>query len=263
MLALIAGRGKLPDVIFQAQETPPLVCATVGAMPDTLRPDVTFRLETLGSLLIDLGNRGITQVCFAGALERPAFDPSALDAETAPLVPLFLEGLKKGDDGALRVIVDLFEKTGFSVIGAHDLVPDILAQGGVLSESWPDAQMRADSEVGAAYLAEMGPRDIGQACIVAGGKVLAMEDIKGTDALILGVASKAKGKGAILFKAPKPDQLRVIDLPAIGPDTVRNAITAGLRGIVVDADDVVMLERAECKALADEAGLVIWARTGE
>jgi len=213
-------------------------------------------------LLLELGTRGITDVCFVGAVGRPALDPSKLDAETAPLVPLFMQALQAGDDGALRVVLELFEKTGFNVRAAHQIAPQLLAQGGVYGTHWPDAQMRADAQVGAAHLRAVSARDIGQACVVAAGKVIAMEDARGTDAMIAGV-QPGQAAGGILFKSPKAQQSRMVDLPTVGPDTFHAVHRAGLRGVVVDAGDVLVLHAQDCAALADAHGLVFWARTGE
>lgn len=259
-LALIAGRGDLPALVVGAADEVPLICGYVGIELSGLTPDITFRLETLGTLLLELGTRGVTQVCFAGGLERPALDPSKLDAETAPLVPMFMRALQAGDDGALRVVVDLFEKTGFTVLGAHEVAPDLLAKGGVYGAEWPDAQMRQDAEVAATHILEMSPEDKGQACIAAQGKVIAMEDVRGTDAMIAGLPNV---QDAILFKGPKANQTRKVDLPTIGPETLEAAHRAGLRGVVVDAGDVLVLHPEKCAALADEHKLVFWARTGE
>ena len=259
-LALVAGRGDLPALVAAGAQTPPLVCGYEGVPLSGLEAELTFRLETLGTLLLELGNRGITQVCFAGALERPALDPSKLDAETAPLVPLFMEALKSGDDGALRLLLELFEKTGFEVIGAHEIAPDLLAQGGVFGSYWPDAQMRKDAAVAAAHILEMSPQDKGQACVAANGHVVAMEDARGTDAMLGDVKD---ANGGILFKGPKAGQTRKIDLPTVGPETLQAASDAGLRGVIVDAGDVIVLHPSECKTLADSLGLVFWARTGE
>lgn len=262
-LALIAGRGQLPAIIAAAQEQPPLVCAYDGAAPDDLAADVTFRLETLGTLLVTLGERGVTDVCFAGGLDRPAIDPALIDAETAPLMPLFQEALKLGDDGALKVVVDLFQKTGFAVRGAHELVPELLAEGGVYGDAWPDAEMRADAKAGAAHLAAIGAQDIGQACIVINGKIIATEDAEGTDSLIRRIVRLPREKRPILFKAPKPQQTRLVDLPTIGPDTIDAAGKAGFAGVVIDAGDVLVINKERCAALANLHGLVLWARTGE
>ena len=262
-LALITGLGDLPRHLAAACETPPLVCAFEGTTPAGLAPDLTFRLETLGTLLVALGERGVTEVCFAGGVDRPALDPSKLDEETRPLVPLFMEALAKGDDGALSAAVDLFERTGFTVHAAQDVAPHLLAEGGVYSEAWPDARTREDAAVGAAHIAEMGPRDIGQACIVRAGQVVAMEDRAGTDAMIAGAGPFGPGAPALLFKGPKPQQSRRIDLPTVGPETIGAAAAAGLAAVVIDAGGVLVLDRDRCAALADAHGLIFWARTGE
>lgn len=261
-LALIAGRGALPAAVVAALDTPPLICAYEGFAPTGLTADLTFRLETLGSLLVRLGERGVTQVCFAGGLDRPTLDPTKLDAETAPLVPLFQQALAKGDDGALRVVLDIFEKTGFKVRAAHEIVPGLLAEGRVYSNAWPDARMRSDAEVGAAHIAAIGPQDIGQACIIMNGKLIATEDAKGTDHLISRLAPIAADKRAVLFKGPKPQQSRLVDLPTIGPATLENAAKAGFVGVVIDAGDVIILDAEACTQAADAHGLVLWSRTG-
>jgi DUF1009 family protein len=259
-LALIAGRGDLPALVAAAVELPPLVCGYEGIELSGVSADITFRLETLGTLLLELGARGVTQVCFAGGLDRPAFDPAKLGAETAPLVPMFMRALQQGDDGALRVVVDLFEKTGFEVLGAHEVAPDLLAKGGVYGFHWPDKKLRDDANVGAAKIRDMSPKDQGQACVVLHGKVLAMEQSSGTDAMI---SELRKAEGGILFKGPKQGQSRKVDLPTIGPATFEAAAQAGLRAVIIDAGDVLVLHAAECTAIADAHRLVFWARTGE
>ncbi|MFC6759892.1 hypothetical protein ACFQFQ_10975 [Sulfitobacter porphyrae] len=112
----------------------------------------------------------MTQVCFCGGVDRPALDPAALDDETRPLVPMFHKALAAGDNGALQVIKEIFEQTGFEVLGADMLVPDLVALPGVLSDAWPDAQMRRDAARGEAVLAGLAPLDIGQACVIGGNR---------------------------------------------------------------------------------------------
>ena len=256
-LALIAGRGDLPALVAGACMTPPLVCGYDGIPLDGLKADITFRLETLGSLLLDLGTRGVTQVCFAGGLDRPALDPTKLDAETAPLVPIFMQALQKGDDGALRVVADLFEKTGFKVLGAHEIAPDLLVQEGTWGTMLPDGQMQDDADVAAAHILALSPQDIGQACVVKDGNVIAMEDARGTDAMLSGLKNH---EGGILFKGAKAGQSRKLDMPTVGPDTLHAVHAARLRGLVVDAGSVLIVHPARCRGTAGRLGLVFWAR---
>ena len=261
-LAVIAGRGRLPAEDAAAQDPAPLICGYEGQAPDQVTADLTFRLETLGTLLVELGARGITSVCFAGSIERPALDPSKLDAETLPLVPLFQKALAAGDNGALQILMQIFQQTGFEVVGADALLPDLVAEQGVLSQTWPDAQMRRDAARGEAVLAGLAPLDIGQACVIANEQVLGVEAMGGTDHLLATLPAAARGTGAILCKGPKTGQIREIDMPTIGPATLEAAHRAGLAGVIVDAGDVIVLDADRCTALADEYGLVLWFRRG-
>lgn len=257
MLALIAGRGKLPAEVAAAQATPPVICAVEGTHPLGLTPDITFRLETLGTLLRDLRQIGVTDLCLCGAIDRPKVRLARLDLRTLPLLPKFLSALKKGDDGALRVLMSLLEDRGFVIRAAHELAPDLLAPAGVLTTAQPSPTITTDIETAAAVLADQGRSDLGQACVVRGTQVLARENDAGTDAMLCGLS---QAQGGILFKAPKPGQDWRADLPTIGPETAKNAVAAGLSGIVVKAGGVILLDRDEVVRILDEGGVFLWVR---
>ena len=148
------------------------------------------------------------------------------------------------------------------MLAADQLVPDLVAPPGVMSEAWPDAQLRRDAARGEAVLAGLAPLDIGQACVIGGEQVLGVETIGGTDHLLSTLPPRARSANAILCKGPKAGQIREIDMPTIGPDTLTAAHAAGLVGVIVDAGDVIILEADRCAQLADELGLVLWSRRG-
>ncbi|MCM2562466.1 UDP-2,3-diacylglucosamine diphosphatase LpxI [Lutimaribacter sp. EGI FJ00015] len=288
----------MPAAVAAAQKVPPLVCALQAQPPDTLKPDLTFRLETLGSLLGQLRARGVTDVCLCGAIDRPDLDPAALDAETARLVPVLQQALGQGDDGALRAVMGLFEQSGFAIRAAHELAPGLLPTAGVLTKRQPQQGHRADVATALEVLADQGRADLGQACVVRRGQVLVREGEEGTDAMLATLAQQggdgswdgdpitwsfdlagdligqaadwlsntaerspdAPGAGAILFKAPKPGQDWRADLPTIGPVTAIRAAEAGLDGIVIAAGGVIVLDRAQVVAICDAKGLFLWVR---
>lgn len=262
-LALIAGRGALPALVAEAQAQPPLICGYEGIALENVQPDLTFRLETLGTLLAELKSRDVTEVCFCGGIDRPQIDPARLDAATLPLVPLFQKALAGGDNTALSVVKDIFEQQGLTVRGADALRPDLLAGAGVLGAVEPDAQMQSDASRGAAVLAGLSALDIGQGCVVGRGQVWGIETIGGTDHLLSTLPAGSRDARAILCKGPKQNQIREIDLPTIGVETLRAAHQAGLAGVVIDAGDVLILDQRACIALADDLGLVLWSRDGD
>lgn len=302
MLALIAGRGALPAAVARTQDTAPLVCALEGHAPDGLRVDLTFRIETLGSLLSDLQRRGIARVCLCGSIQRPEIDLARIDDSTMPLVPVLRDALRAGDDGALRVVIGLFEAAGLIVLAAHEAAPELLMSAGVPTALQPTAETAADAVAAGAALAMMARADMGQACIVVQGSVMATEDMRGTDAMLAGFgttppappsdplswvmdtagdmlgdaaewlsgpdgsdgpdSARPTGTG-ILFKAPKPGQDRRADLPTIGPTTVQAVTNAGLAGIVIEAGGVLVLDQPRVLADLDRAGLFLWSRAAD
>jgi DUF1009 family protein len=90
------------------------------------------------------------------------------------------------------------------------------------------------------------------------GLVLAVEAIEGTDAMLARAgALRRDGIGGVLVKLLKPGQDKRADLPTIGPDTVRNAAAAALRGVAFEAKATILADREACIAAADAAGLFL------
>ena len=200
-------------------------------------------------------------VCFAGSLQRVPLDATEIDAATMPLVPRMMEALKSGDDAALRTVLAFFEEAGLTIRAAHEVAPDLLPEPGALGELSPETGDEEDALRAAAVIATMGAADVGPACVVQRGQVLAVAALFGTDWMLESLASRPDdGAGGLLFKAPKPDQDRRIDLPTIGPGTVAAAAKAGLKGIAIEKDGVMVLDRPATIKAADAAGLFVWVR---
>ncbi len=301
MLALIAGTGALPAAVVGAVSGPVVLCQMAGfdikGLSDT--PKIDFRIETLGTLLQTLKTKGVTRVCFAGAITRPNVDPAAIDAATLPLVPRIQAAIADGDDGALRAVIGIFEEAGLAVVAAHELAPKLLCRAGILVGDPIDDQLNSGVEVALAEHAALSSGDIGQAVVVAGGRVIAREGRAGTDAMLrtlipataplvtesdpfvwaadaaaktLGaladwvsgddgpVAQAAPALGGLLFKAPKTGQDRRADLPVIGPRTLMLAAEAGLSDIVIEAGGVMVIDRPQVCAIAKSMNIRIWSR---
>ena len=69
--------------------------------------------------------------------------------------------------------------------------------------------------------------------------------------------TRRRNRAGVLVKAPKPGQEERVDLPTIGPETVRKAAAAGLAGIAVAAGQVLIAERAATIEAANEHGLFL------
>jgi UDP-2,3-diacylglucosamine hydrolase len=264
--ALVAGGGALPSALASAMADRPLVTAMEGHAPDGLVVDLSFRVERLVPFLRALEREGVEEVVFAGAVTRPRLDPALLDPDTASLLPRLMQAMAAGDDATLRVVIALFEEFGFTVAGVEAVAPALLPGAGVLAGAVTERD-RADAVRAAGIVAALGAVDVGQGAVVVQGLCLAVEALPGTDAMLAGVAAlpatlrpdPLRGRG-LAFKAAKPGQDRRIDLPTVGPDTLRAVAAAGLGGLAFHAGSVICLHLPEMKRLADELGLFLWAR---
>ncbi|MET3892401.1 DUF1009 family protein [Bosea sp. OAE506] len=138
------------------------------------------------------------------------------------------------------------------------------APAGALGRRTTSPEQKALIARGFELLAALSPFDVGQAAILADHRVIAIEGAEGTDAMIRRVAEMvasgrlriAKGDG-VLVKAPKDGQDLRVDMPAIGPQTLRNVTQAGLSGIGLRAGRVLVGDAEGLGRLADQAGLFV------
>lgn len=287
MLALITGRGRVPVTVAASQRKPPLVCALVGNHPDDLEPNLEFRLENLGGLLMQLKSQGVSEVCFCGAISRPTIDEKQIDTQTKRFATILKAATSAGEDRAFRLILGIFEESGFAVRAADDLVPSLLPTAGVPTLCGVPDSLASDIEVAERVLRAQARLDVGQACVIKDGIVLAREDDKGTDCMLANLTHATRGgersaktvtedaanlesnlvvgqtaitPGGFLFKAAKPGQDLRVDLPTIGPITAMRSAEAGLDGIVIVAGEVIVLEFDQVVSILDAAGMYLWVR---
>jgi hypothetical protein len=148
-------------------------------------------------------------------------------------------------------------------LGAHQVVPELIAAEGCHTKARPQAAERRGIEAARTAAEAIGLLDIGQAAVAVGGRVIALEGIEGTDGLLArvrdlrGHGRLAGRSGGVLVKCAKPGQEARADLPSIGPNTVEAAHAAGLAGIAVEAGHSLVLDGPAMIEKADALGLFV------
>jgi len=260
MIALFSGRGALPLHLARrlaAEGRGFVVCVLDGQPPDADLPGprLSYRLEALLDLLTTLHERGVTEVCFAGAVTRPRIDPARVTPKGEALLSRIAAALAAGDDGTLRAFMTIFEEAGFAMLAAQDICPELLLPAGCATIARPPEGVAGMLVAARATIARLGAADAGQACLVGPGGVLAEEGPLGTDAMIRAAGDAARG--AVLYKSAKPTQDRRADMPTIGPETAEQAARACLAGIAVEAGGVLVLDQPRVIERLDAAGLFL------
>ncbi len=263
-LGILAGGGTAPRRIIESCERgaiPFFVFCLEGQADAGLADGLPHAWLPLGAgtrLKKLLADEDISHIVMIGRVRRPSLLEIKPDWWTLKaLTRIGMHAL--GDDGLLRAIGHVLEEEcGVRLMGAHEVFADLVTPVGLLTAQEPDETARHDMRRGIEVARALGLLDVGQAVVVQQGIVLGVEAIEGTDALIGRTASlKREGPGGVLVKLAKPQQDGRLDLPTIGPDTVRAAATAGLRGIALEGGRSQIVDRAEVIRLADEAGLFV------
>jgi UDP-2,3-diacylglucosamine hydrolase len=269
-IAILAGAGQLPNIVSEAlrrQGRDHRILVFRGFADRTLRPraDAVVDLLDVAGTLACLERWRPAGVVLAGTVRRPK--PSAfLNAFSIVRNRRFLKDLMaRGDDSLLRSAVGLIEEKGHKVVGVQEIAPELLAPVGVLGAIGPTAEEEQRAiEIGFGLLSSLSAYDVGQAAVVAGARVLAIEGPEGTDRMLARVRSLRRpwgslpaSAGGVLIKTAKVGQDLRVDLPAAGPRTVSEAHRAGLQGIAVGAGVTLIIDRAATIAAADRRGLFL------
>lgn len=263
-LGIIAGGGPLPAQVAAAARASgrEVYIAGIEGYAEsallTAFPHQFYRLGAVGAMIKAFRQHGCTDLVMIGPVKRPSFLSLRPDAEGARLLTRIGKAAFLGDDGLLAAIVAVLSDEGFRILGAHEVMSGAVVPAGVLTAASPDAQAMADIERGIEVLKLIGAADIGQACVVQQGLVLAVETVEGTDAMLARIPAVARsGPAGILIKIAKPQQERRADMPTIGPQTVSCAAKAGLRGLVFEAEGTILIDRHALIQVADREGLFL------
>jgi DUF1009 family protein len=272
-LGVIAGGGELPVVLAEhcAASQRPYFIARISPLADAAldqHPGATFGLGAMGARMDAMREAGCDVVVLLGQVPRPDLRTLDLDEVARGMLPALIAAMPKGDDALLRAVMAEHERAGFRVIGAEEVMAELLAPAGVWGAAAPNATHAGDIAKAAKVAAAIGAFDVGQGVVVCDGLVLAVEAQEGTDAMLRRVADlpltlrgTPQSRRGVLLKRPKPIQERRIDLPTIGVRTIEGAAAAGLAGVAVEAQGALAVRRTDIVAAANRAGIFVYGFT--
>lgn len=256
-LGILAGGGEMPEKLVlscDAKGIEPFIVGFDGhTFPDLVknRNHMWTRLGAAGKIISTLKSHDISDLVFIGSITRPGLAELRPDFKAAKILAR-IGLMSMGDSGLLSNLRALLEDEGFSVHGVHKFVDNLLAPEEVIGAYAPKKGDWEDIWRGIEVSQELGRMDIGQAAIVQEGVVLGVEGVEGTDQLIQRCRHlKKKGRKGVLVKTCKPQQDHDLDLPAIGPETVRQAADCDLAGIVIHAGHSLILDIEKVAEIAD------------
>ena len=258
MIGIFCGKGDYPRIIIDSceKQKKDYCLLFVDGYDRNLYysdvPKIVFKLGQVGKVFQFLKVNDVKKVVFAGHVKRPKLFDLSLDFEGFKcLIKLWKVLFSSGDDVLLRTIADIFKEKGIELISGTDLLEEVFFSEGIYSKRMPTEKEQAEIELGVKESQLLGIKDIGQSIVVSGDAVIAKEDRSGTDSLI------DRCFDGILVKTSKPQQDFRMDLPVIGVQTIENLHRHDFRGLVIEADRTIVLNKVEVLKKIDEYNLFL------
>jgi DUF1009 family protein len=267
-VAILAGGGYLPPLVAAAAARcgyGPVVFTVAGEADPNQFPGVpvhVLRWGEIGRLFRLTEESGCRQAVLIGTISRrPDYSSVRPDLGAVKLLPRILKLMRGSDNSLLTGVARIFEERGVRVLSPLDVAPELALREGCLVGKVPP-ESTADVEKAAEAARLLGSLDIAQGAVAIGGRVVAMEDVGGTNELLDRViALRKRGRiekaGGVLVKCVKPSQDRRLDLPTIGPMTAQAARRAGLTGVAAEAGLTLLAGRTEAAEAFSRAGLFL------
>ncbi len=269
-IGILAGGGALPRLVAESAIADGHKVHIVGVEGEagtniSAFPHDWMKWGQVGRMFGHFHAAGCTDIVIIGSVKRPDLKKIRIDLGAIRSLPTLLGILAGGDDAILSGIVSVFEKNGLRIRGAHEIAPTLLAEEGLLAGPEPSEADYADIDKGMAVLKALGGHDVGQGVVVAKRYVLGIEAAEGTDELLRrsgdlrqwGNSWLQRKRVGVLVKTPKPGQELRVDMPTVGPQTIRLIVDAGLSGLAITAHRVLLVDRAETYRIANDAGVFI------
>lgn len=269
-LGIIAGGGDVPAYVADAavrSGRPVFIVAIEGEADPGIAayPHELLKWGQIGRMESVFHSHGVKELVLVGNIKQlPDYTRIRLDMGAIRVVPKVLKLIRSGDNNLLSGVIVLLADMGFTIIGAHEVAPELVAGHGALGTVRPEEIHKEDLALAVKASREIGRLDAGQAAVAINGRVVALEAAEGTDGMLQRVAElresgrfKWKGRAGVLAKCAKPQQDLRVDMPTIGPRTVKSVAKIGLAGIVVEAGRVMIVDRPKLIRVADRNGIFV------
>ena len=268
-MGLIAGGGRLPILVARGMREaghPVRVVGLAGQYEEELREYCeelqeapVLRLAQWSSLLRTMGAHHAVMV---GRVDKASLMYSwRAIVRNRPDIRVFKAWMRSRHDRRsnrlLTYVADELARDGIHLIDSTTHITEHMAHEGPMTKRTLSPRQRTDMELGWPILRELLRLDIGQALAVRDGDIIAVEAVEGTDRMIERAGELCKKQGWTLIKAARAGHDRRADVPTIGVRTVEHLHAHGGRAIVVASGDVIIVDKPETIARADELGIAI------
>ncbi len=246
-IGLIAGSGNLPHLLAKSIRANGHPVIAIGHKGETRRDLKNYvnslswvHIGELDKIINLLREKGVkSAILIGGVSKRRFFSRARPDGRALKVLSRLRD---KKDDALLRAIAEEIESEGIQVESPVRFLKESMAAGGCWTERKPTEREKKDLVFGWRIAKRVGNLDVGQSVVVKDQIILAVEAIEGTDQTIRRGGLLGRGE-VVVVKVCKPRQDLRLDLPVIGPETIRMLKEAGASVLAVEAGKTIVVDR--------------------
>ncbi|NPA32070.1 MAG: LpxI family protein [Aquificae bacterium] len=255
-LALIAGKGKLPEELLRSAKERGEEILTIGVERITdIKTDYVVPITGLGKLLRILEKERVKGIFLLGKFEHRLIYSDILRFDLTTLS--FLRSLPdKRPQTLVRAFINLLKEKGYDFPDPRPYLSHILAGRGLLNRVEPSSDVLEDGLWGFRVAKEVAELDVGQTLVVKDKAVVAVEAMEGTQETITR-AGKLCGDFVVVKVARKSQDFR-IDVPTVGPETLEVMRRSKAKALFLEAGKVYIVEKERFLSLADRYKISVW-----
>lgn len=259
-IGIIVGNGKLPLYFLKEAENQGFDVYLVGLF-DTIDEEIKnhknfrfFNIGEIGKIVKFLLINDVKEIVMLGKVEKSIiFKELRLDYYGEEIMKRLPD---KKDETLLFAAISFLRLNKIKVKPQNYLLKNLMVKKGCYTTINPKGEDLKTIKIGIEAAKYLSLVDAGQTVVCKDQSVVALEGIEGTDKTILR-AGELAGKDCIIVKMSRPQQDMRVDVPALGKTTIERAIEIGAKGIVVEADKMLFLDRDECLRLAEKHNIFI------
>lgn len=259
-VALIAGQGLYPILLAQAARRAGVPIRLIAAKDETAPELIAAFSESerrvilvgqIGKMLRAIQDFGAKYAVMAGQITpRKLFSGLHPDLKATRIL---LSLKRRNAETIFGAVAREIEDLGVVLLDARAFLDDQLATPGPMTGR-PLPIEREYLDHGVHIARECARLDIGQACVVRQGTVLAVEAFEGTDEMIRR-AGGFRTDGALLVKTVKARQDFRFDVPCFGRKTLEVLRDAQIRSAALESRGVLVLDKPAVLEQAREWGV--------
>tara|TARA_Y100001970_G_C14144001_1_gene808803 strand:+ start:358 stop:1194 length:837 start_codon:yes stop_codon:yes gene_type:complete len=206
-----------------------------------------LHLYELKKCLNILKKNNIDEIVLLGKISRPDLSKFKLDGMIDRYLDKLINAYKKGDGEILNIVISIFNENGYEIVPITHLTSDF-------SFSKDDKNIlfnrndsdKNDIDKALKILSDLSKYDNAQSIVLDNGFILGIEAAEGTDEMLDKVYNYKKKLGlnnisrGILVKLPKKNQSLKVDLPVIGPKTIKLLKKSKINSLAINREHTLV-----------------------